>query len=143
MGANSVRTRLVEAGIEQLGNTLLGLGAIQEREKLRVERVNLIERSGSAFALKGEEDVAQFTKSAVGANLGGAGGAFEDVGNLRKREFLKTAEQQDLAIIVVQSAQCDLEQGLFVASGGAIACVGSVVSVVVQILWVGWSRRGG
>ena len=84
-----------------------------------------------AFALKGEEDVAQFTKRAVGADFCGARGAFEDAGNFGKREFLETAEQQDLAVIVMQATEGNVEQGVFVAGSCTVAGVRGGVSVSV------------
>ena len=65
--------------------------------------------SSAAFALKREEDVSQLAQRAMRPDFRGASGAFENIGHFGKGEFLKAAEQKNLAVIVMESAQRDVE----------------------------------
>ena len=65
--------------------------------------------SSPAFALQREEDVSQLAQCAMRPDFRGASGAFEDIGHFGKGEFLKAAEQKNLAVVVMEPAQRDVE----------------------------------
>ena len=89
-----------------------------------------------------EIDVAQFAQRAVGADLRGADGAFEDAGDLGEREFLKTREQQHLAIIAIELGERGVEKRVIVAHGGMLGGVRCVVSVLTERNGIGGVRGG-
>jgi len=104
-----------------------------------LERKRLV----AAGALEGEEDVAKFLEGAVGADLGGADGAFEDGGDFGEGEFLKAGEEEDLAGVVVEAVEGEVEEGVVVAGGGVVAGVGAVVGMIGEVLRVSGDGSGG
>ena len=78
----------------------------------------------------------------MGADFGGADGAFEDAGDFREREFLETAEEQDLAVAMVEMRERGVDQGVIVALLGVGTGVGAIVGVVVEIDRIGGVRGG-
>src|SRR5690606_36563422 len=81
----------------------------------------------AAIALEREEDIAEFLECAVGADFGGAGGAFEDRGDFGEGELLEAAEEKDLAGVAIEAAEGHVKERVFVARHGVIAGVGTVV----------------
>ncbi len=89
-----------------------------------------------------EIDNAEFLERAVGADFGGADGAFENAGDFGEREFLKTAEEEDFAIVAIEAGEGSVEEGVIVARGGGFTGVGTVVGVVLEIDGIGGVRGG-
>ena len=87
--------------------------------------------------LEAEVDVAQGAEGAVGADLGGADGAFEDAGDLGEGEFLEAGEEEDFAVVAVELGEGGVEQGVVVAGGGVVGGVRTLVGVVVEIGGIG------
>ena len=148
MGAGLGVGGACRAAVEELGKKITGGSAVHERSELRVKREELgakgTERSGRALLLEFEINRAQLVESAVGADFGGADGAFEDAGNFGEREFLETREEQDFTVIAVEAGEGGVEESVVVAGGGAVAGVGRVLGVVRQVGGVGgkWSGVG-
>jgi hypothetical protein len=88
-----------------------------------------------------EVDVAQFAEGAVRPDFRGADGAFEDAGDFGKREFLEAREQEDFAIIVVQTGERGMQQRVIVVSRRVLRGVRRLVRVFIQIDGVGRVRR--
>lgn len=61
------------------------------------------------FLLELKIEFAQLAERAVGADFGGAGGAFEDGGDLDEGEFLKPAQEQDFAVVTVEAGERRVE----------------------------------
>ena len=88
--------------------------------------------SVGARLLEPEIDVAQFVERAVGADLGGADGAFEDAGDFGEGELLEAREEEHLAVVAVEAGKRGVEERVVVADGGAGAGVGRVVGVILE-----------
>lgn len=76
------------------------------------------------------------------ADLGGADGAFEDARDFGEREFLEAAQEEHLAIAVIEAAEGGAEEGVVVAGGGGLAGVGAVVGVMMEVGGIGGVGRG-
>jgi hypothetical protein len=98
--------------------------------------------SVGALLLEADVDVAQFVEGAVGADFGGADGAFEDAGNFGEGELLETGEEEDFAVVAVEAGEGGVQERVVVAQGGVVAGVGSVVGVVLEIGGIGGVRGG-
>ena len=128
---------------EEGGEKIAGGGAVHGDGdgKLR----DLINGSGGsvrARLLQLEIDVAEFVERAVGADFGGADGAFEDAGDFGEREFLKTREEQHLADIAIEAGEGGAEECVIVARRRMVRGVGCVVGVFLEVRGVGGVRRG-
>ncbi len=78
----------------------------------------------------------------MGADFRRADGAFENAGDLGKREFLKAREQQHLAIVAIEAGERGLEQGVVVTGDRGVRGMRRFVCVLVQILRIDGMRRG-
>ncbi len=79
----------------------------------------------------------------MGADFGGADGAFEDGGDFGEGEFLEAGEEEDLAGVAVEAVEGEVEEGVFVAGDGVIAGVGAVVGTIGEVLRIGGDGGGG
>lgn len=92
--------------------------------------------------MEAEINGAELLQGAVGANLGGADGAFEDAGDFREGEFLKAAEEENFAVALVEAGEGGVDQRVVVADDGGVTGVGAVVGVVLEIDGIGGIRGG-
>ncbi len=77
----------------------------------------------------------------MGAHFRGADGTFEDGGNFGKREFLKTTEQENFAIIPIEPVQGVVQDFMIVTGDGFVPGVRLVVGVMLQIGRIGGRGR--
>ena len=73
----------------------------------------------------------------MGADFGGADGAFEDGGDLGEGEFLEAGEEEDFAVVVVEVGEGGAEERVVVTIDGVFGGVRGVVGVVVEIGGIG------
>src|SRR5690606_37734776 len=99
--------------------------------------------SAAALVLEGEKHVAQLAERAVGADFRRADGAFENAGDFVERKFLETAQQKHFAVVVVEAAERDVQEGVIVLLCGAFAGVRAIVGAMVEILRIGRGGRCG
>jgi hypothetical protein len=100
-------------------------------------------KSGAPVTLEGKEDIAEFAERAVCPHFGCACRALEDGSDLGEREFLKPAQQEDLAGIAVELGQGSVEQGVLVAGRCSVRGVGGAVGVIAQIVRIRGGGGGG
>jgi hypothetical protein len=72
-----------------------------------------------------------------------AGGAFQNGRHLGEGQFLKTAEQEHLARVTIETAERNAQEGVVVTSGRVIARVGTIVRLLAERLRICCGRSGG
>ena len=87
-----------------------------------------------------EVNVAQFAQGAMGADLGGAHGAFENAGDLGEREFLEPRQQEHLPVVAIQPRERRVQERMVVMDGGVFSGVGRLVGVFLQVAGIGGVR---
>ena len=78
----------------------------------------------------------------MGADLRGADGAFENPRDFSERQFLKSGEQQDFAVIVIEARQRHAEEFVVVARRRVMRGMRCVVGMVEKVDRIGRAGRG-